>query len=100
MLLSVNLSNSYVRAGSAAGTMFILVSCRIVQTRGGDWASRHTTLIVLILGFAMAITAAIVGTLSRKGEKSWPWLLIGAATLGCGLAVAYLMLLLQKFYLQ
>jgi hypothetical protein len=100
MLLLVNLSNSYVRAGIAAGTMFVLVFLKVLQIRGGDWASQHTTLIVLVLGFAMVITAVIVGTMSRKSEKPWPWLLIGAATLGCGLAVTYLMFFMQKFYLQ
>lgn len=96
----VNLSNSYVRASIAAGIMFILVILRLLQIRRGNWASRHTSLIILVLGFAMAITAVMVGTISRKSEKPWSWLLVGVATLGCGLAVMYVMLLMQRLSMQ
>jgi hypothetical protein len=48
----------------------------------------------------MTITAVIVGTISRKNEKPWPWLLVGAATLGCGFAVMYAILLMQKLSMQ
>src|ERR1041385_7689012 len=96
----VTLSNPYVRSGIAAGSMFVLVLCRLLQTRGVNWASEHATLIVLLLGLAMAITAVIVGTISRKSDKPWPWVLVGAVTLGCGVLAMYVILFMQKLVLQ
>ena len=96
MISLLSISNSYVRAAIVAGIMFVLVLFRLVQMRGGNWASQHRSLIILVLGFSTAITAVIVGTISRKSKSPWPWLLIGGATLGCGLLVMYAMLFMQK----
>jgi hypothetical protein len=96
----VGLSNPYVRAGIVSLAFFSLVLFRVVQNYGGDWKSGDSRVAIFIVGFAMAITAAIAGAISSNSEKPWRWLKVGAVTLICALAVVILMLLVQKLYLR
>jgi hypothetical protein len=91
------LSNSYFRALVFSVGMFVAVFWRLFpETRSAGDPRR--VLLLSILGVASIVSTLLVGTFSRRGEKPWPWLTTGFASLGCWLAVAYAMLLLSKTF--
>jgi len=88
------LSNPYFRALVFSIGMSVAVFWRLFPENAGD--SRRIVLLLSILGVAGIVSTLLVGTFSRRSEKAWPWLTTGLASLGCWVAVAYAMLLLQK----
>ena len=88
------LSNPYFRALVFSIGMSVAVFWRLFPENAGD--SRRVALLLSILGVAGAVSTLLVGTFSRRSDKPWPWVTTGFAALGCWIAVAYAMLLLQK----
>jgi hypothetical protein len=92
----MNISNSYIRAFIVCFLIFVAVVFRTFQRYGPQWSNQHSALILSILGFALLITSVLIGTFSRRAEKPWSWWKLGISSLGCWLAVLYLMLLIQE----
>ena len=92
----MSISNSYIRAFVVGALIFVAVVFGMFQKYGREWSSRHSLLMLFILGFALVITGVLIGTFSRKSEKPWPWWKVGLSSLGCWLAVLYLMLFIQE----
>src|SRR5947207_2680989 len=92
------LSNSYFRALVFSLGMFVAVFWRLLPENRNAGDPRRIVLLLSFLGVASIVSTLLVGTFSRRGEKPWPWLTTGFASLGCWLAVAYAMLLLQKAF--
>jgi hypothetical protein len=93
------LSNSYFRALVFSLGMFAAVFLRLFPENQAPGDPRRTRLLLLILAVASTVSTLLVGTFAKRGEKPWPWLTTGFASLGCWIVVAYAMLLAQKAFL-
>ena len=76
--------------------MFIAMFLRLFPDYRADSDPRRVMLLISILCVSSIVSALIVGVFAGRGAKPWPWINVGFASLGCWLAVAYVMLLLQK----
>ena len=94
----MSLSNSYVRASIVNLMIFLAAGFRYFQKYGGVRDSRHISLVLLIDGTATLVTTLLVGTISRRSAKPWPWLKVSLVSFGCWLAVVCVMALTQKIY--
>ncbi len=92
------LTNSYFRSLVFSLGMFITVFLRLSPEYRAAGDPRRTVLLLSILCVASIVSTLLVGTFAGRGEKPWPWIGIGFASLGCWLALGYAMLLLQKSF--
>ena len=90
------LTTSYFRALVFSLGMSLAVFWRLLPEYRGD--PHRIALLLSILGVAGLVSTLLVGTLSKRGKKPWPWVVTGFASLGCWIAVAYAMLLIQKTF--
>jgi predicted MFS family arabinose efflux permease len=92
------LHNPYFRALVFSAGMSIALFCILFPENQSSGDPRRVPLLLSIIGIAGVVTTLLVGTLSGRSEKPWPWVVTGFASLGCWLSVTYAMLLLQKTF--
>jgi hypothetical protein len=90
----MTISNSYIRALTANLVVFVaLVSLEFYCI--GHWPSQSDKTDILMFEFGGVVglfVALLLGTLTRKSRQ--PWWILGLSSLGCWLAIVFVMLLL------
>jgi hypothetical protein len=89
------LSNPYLRALIVNAGLFLAVFLRMMQDLGSKWTPRHSLTISLVTVVSF-MTTILVGTLARRSATPWSWLKIIFASMGCGLVLLLLLVLVQK----
>jgi len=86
-------SNSYIRALIANLVVYVAMVSWTFYQYGGSWGRYHVV-VLFVGGFAGLIVTFLIGTFTRRSVKPWPFWILGSASLGCWLAILFVMLLL------